>query len=606
MKRVDLPTGVFNIAAGFKIVLAQESKVEEQRYLNALKGRIEDAYGFDLEDMKSIKSPDIVNKLNNFLKSQDISDGYRRNLASRLYKVLRQSPQLEDLSYIREAWIEKLKEKVPLDSLRSQAMLYWFEYVEKEKRMPEVATQAVLTAFADYLAEEKGLARHGSAYERRKTVRDILKLVNLFDVGPDRSVNLHPMLAEQLNKVEEFGLNNHLSEEDKKSLFLDERGGNSREINKATIKKLKYQVHSWVRFATEIKKIEITRIEDILRSSFIREYLDHCYQEQSITKQTAASCLDNSKSLARLGTGAKVLNISLDQFRLEINKLYLPLKKFKKDGINAKLEKQGGLPSFKELHANWVANLREARPKWAEVFSEIDGTMRSAEMDSLIRKHLLDLRGAILIGLSLFISPRSGDFVNIKVEDFRKVSKYWQLSFVPEKTDHHFNAPKVDASLPPWFTGLIDDYMLLRRFLNEDSDYFIPPSKYHHLINNIASDNNQKGSVSYVQFEAYSKKWLNVELSTNRMRKILATAYNMYGLQDLYQTAGHSVTRTSREDRGGLTEIESAHYLIGNDELIKRKAMNKYSMLMEELEIDRNENLSFLPNKAAKKLKAWG
>lgn len=607
MKRVEVPTGVFNIAIGFNILFNQTEDVSETRYLNALKGRLQDTYAIDLQDMTSIASPDIVHKLSSFLKSQEVSDGYRRNLVSRLYKVLKLSPQLEDLSYIRDAWKKELENKISPESLHSQALLYWFEYVERIKKMPGIIGQDNLSAFADYLATEKDFARNGSAYNRRRTVRDILAKAGLFDPGTDNSLKLSSKLEKQLQLISEYAQNHHLTEEAKNSLFLEDYGGNPKQIESETVKKLRFQVNTWVRFYENVNKSVVEGLDQLLDIDFLKLFLDSCYKDNSITKQTAASALDNAKSLKRLGVGSRAIKgtpKSVEAFRKKIKPLYESLKKFKKDGINAKLKKAGGLPSLVKLHHSWIKNLEKKRHKWTEAFKYLDSKMKPHELDSLLSSYLLEVRGAVLMGLSMFVAPRCGDIVDLKVEYFRKVDKYWHLNFIPDKTDHHFNAPEVDVSLPSWLTGLIDDYLLIRRFIHDESPYFFPPSKVHQDKSGREIQMGHKKSVSFGQFTTLSKKWFDEELSGNKFRKILSTTYKMYGLRDLYEAAGHSPRSASYEDRGFLTEVESSNYLIGNDELLIRKAKFRSDLLAEEFKVSNDTELGFLSARSRSILKS--
>lgn len=605
MKRVIVPTGLYNISVGFQKAYETAEKTSERRYLNALKERLQEANnGIALEDMESIRSPQIVDSFNAFIKSSGLSDGYRRNLLSRLYKVLSFSPELEDLSCFQNAWEEELQNKASRESLRSPSMGYWLEYVKVKKILPRKITDEELSDFADYLSSTKGMNRGGTAYNYRRTMRDVLKKVDLFIAAPDKSIEFPKRLSGELAKISIYAQNKHLNEEERNSLFLEDHGGNSREIEAVTVKKLRYQVHSWVRFYKDEKDIEIESLEEILNKTFLKEYLDYCYKNQLITKQTAASALDNAKSLKRLAIESEAISGTQDEiisFRNDLKPLYGALKKFKKLGVNEILRNQGGLPATADLHREWIKNIKRNQLKWKARFDSFSLTKPSESFESFLKGDLQDLRGALFTGISLFVAPRSGDIVDIKIENLRKIEEYWHLFYTPNKTSHHFNAPVVDVSLPKWITPLLEDYLIVRKLIHKDSEFLFPAFSVTNK-NEKALSHGQKKSFSHVQVQAMSKRWLGKSLSSNEFRKILTTTYKMYGLRDLYEATGHSAHSTSYEDRGFLTEVESSNYLISNDVLLVRKAKSRSDLLAEEFEIDPNENLGFLSPRTRSRL----
>lgn len=609
MKKAQYPTGKFDLTKGFEIVRLQQMSQDETRYFNALEKVLRELIGLEKSavggvSLPPLSNPPLMDDLDKFLRHQDYSSGYRANLKNKLHEVLKVSPKIEDFSYIREGWKSFLKDAVPTLNENLFCLTHWYDYVELKKIWPvSEVSSATLLDFQNFLTIDRSLTRFGGAQTNRDQIRDVLIAASLFEKHRVERVEFGTKLLSQLDKLETFAVNGHITEDQKQSLRIAEYGGNTKVIERRTIEKNRRTVKAWVKFEISRGKLvdEIT-LETFLNIDFQTDYLDFMKREK-YSLSSAESNLDIAKSLARLAFESKAVDFDLEAFKGSVNKRYEILKNHfsRKDVRKHEKYREGGVPDTKELHSFFCKKLEKERPKWQAVFRLLlkSKNQQPDNVHNLFAETAVEVRGAVFAALTLFLSPRMGDVTLLDRDNLRFLNEELiNVSFIPTKTKNTRAQPVVDMCLPPWITGLIADYLLIVKFMNVTSTKLFPP-----LIRSGQAQVDEKKKLSYSQFVTLTTKWLRTELSANDMRTILSNLYLSCGVDSLYLAMGHALDRTSQGDRGGLTTLESRNYLSLTDNIRIKKALASYDLIADGLSFDKKFDSHFLSKDVRQLLK---
>ncbi len=608
MRTKEVKHGFLNLSKGFEIALEEAANEEKKRLLKVFEGAYEKHLGYPLKLAKKVQSPNIVNQLSQALK--DYSPAYMRNLRCKLYDIIERSPIVEDLSHISEGWFSEIRKFNPKVKEDNMSLRYWGEFVESNLMSNVVPVKNdTLLKFQNWLADQKDLARNSTAMSHRASIRDLLKDAGLFAEQAKTQVVLSTHLQNEWEKISIYALNQHITTEQKNSIKKRRYGANLQPITEKTLQKLEYQVSAWIRFLDERgDPTDIISFANLLQITFLEDFLEEKCQKQEYTLETALTTLFNCKTIVRFAVATGVISMDLEAFSKEIDVLEKNVRDADwKDGVNKKLKataKAGKFPSMVTLHSNYLREVQTRLPKWHVILKELRAAKCHDDISSKALDCLEEIRGAVLMGMELYMSPRIGDIVDIPPTTLRRIEEFFNINWVPEKTFRKHYAPEVDVCIPHWMTGLLHDYLLVRRFLHDKSTVLFPAVQRAQQKSERSLKDGKKASLSYGQFQDLSKKYLGEHMNNNLMRKIVGRSYKVWGLSDLHQTLGHSKKSFEAILTDPNTEIEREHYILLDDTDRAEIARRNYGVLARKLEVAQDLDLSFLDSGTKKILQA--
>lgn len=597
--RRTFKTGCLDLSRGHEIAMSAEKSSETKRRLPFVVNLFAEAFGFPITSATKMESPKVVDDFSNFLRKRYDSD-YVRNIRSGLYFIIDHSPIVEDLSYISQGWEEALAKAIPTLNPKSQSLIYWGQFVESKRIWPITPQEHdVLAAFQTWLTSDKGLSKHSTAFDRRSDIRDWLRVASLLIEHEEPEVQYSQKLKTQFDQISLYAKNEHIPPEYRRGLKRKRHGANTKTISDDTLKKLRYQLNAWIKWKM-VKGHDVSAldIEHLLSPSFLEDYLDDKNKSQEITLETARTSIWNAQTLARLATGAGISVIkseSYDDALEELEKAVLDetWKPSRNDRLH-QLSKSGKAPTMKGLHDYFVEKVTESLPKWSATLKELKLTPQPQDVSSIAVSTLEELRGAVFIGLEMYMSPRVGDCPKLPAECLRRLEEFHHISWIPQKTKRQNFSPEVDVCIPWWLTGLIDDYLLVRTFIHPTSPALFPPFFNAQNRSAVSDRENFKSKISYGQFQSLAKAWCGQYLGNNMMRKIVGKTYKSLGLTDLHMTFGHSNSSKEARMTDNNTEIERDHYMIPDDDCRLEIARRNFNILARKLNVTKNLDLSFL------------
>lgn len=609
LKRRQLESGFVDLSKGYEIAQLAPSAKETRRKLPVVATAFERAFGFPITEASRVESPKVVDDFSKYLRGK-YEPAYLRNLRSGLFFIIDHSPILEDLSYISVGWMEALKTKIPTLNVAAQTLIYWRQYVEAQRMWPVSAVgHAEITDFQKWLVSEKSLAKHSSAFNRRCEIRDWLRAADLFIEAPDDGVEFSERLQSEFRAMSRFGKNEHVPQHIG-GLKRRRYGGNVRPIGDETLKKLKYQIHSWLKWIAKHKgDISKIGIVDLVRVQFLEDYLDDQQKNQACTCETALTTIFNAKSLQRLAMGAKLIEPPSDSTIKELDELeklvkaetWLPSR----NELLSQASRAGKMVRLIDLNNYFIKAVERELPKWSVILKELRELKGPSELSVQAETVLMEVRAAVLVAVEMYLSPRMGDCRSLGVEALRDLEEFVHFGWTPQKTDKKNFAPEVDVCAPPWLTGLLQDYLLVRRFIHAESPALFPAFQRAQARSSQSKKDGYKANISYGQFQDMSRRWLgHTNLSNNLMRKIVGKTYKSLELTDLHKTLGHSTRSREAQMSDNNTEIERDHYMILDDSDRAEIARSNYSILARKLKIKEGLDLSFLDKTTREILRA--
>ena len=401
-------------------------------------------------------------------------------------------------------------------------------------------------------------------------------------------------LATQFEKMSAYAKNEHMPVHLRTGIKRRRHGANVKPIKENTIEKLRYQLNAWVKWLRAGGKT-VEGIERFLEVGFLEDYLDDKNKSQDFTLETAMTTLSNAKTFVRLANATGITSIDTDAWLKEVGEIeQFVLQEPWKPSRNAVLAKPGSMPKLATIHSHYVREVQREALKWTATFKELRSPNLQSNPSSSVYSALMDLRGAVFFGIEMYMSPRVGDCRLIPASSLRRLEEFYHIGWQPGKTRRTHNSPEVDVCIPFWLTGLLEDYLLLRRFIHPTSPALFPAFRVAQERCAESLKDGLKKNISYGQFQDLAKSWSGADLANNLMRKVVGKTYKSLGLLDLHKTLGHSKRSREADMTDDNTVLERDAYLILDDDDRVEIARKNFLILAKKLEVVADLDLSFL------------